>query len=296
MRTFAVPVSAIAALFLASVDILPAQAQLWVASFGSGTLCTRALPCAAFQVAYDAAPAGGEIRCVDSGQFGSLVIAKSITIDCEENIGTAAFGGTFITINVAASDVVTLKGLDMYGAGSYGSGAFPFIFNGAGLLQLENVKIRGWRGGAGGIRFTPNGPAKLVMSNSTVADNGTGGNILIQPTGGAPVQAMFDGVTVDGSVFGIKAEGGGQASGQIDVEVRDSVVAHHSNNGFIAASNAGQAPIHYSITQSSAFNNSAFGAVATGAQAFMIVGNNSLKKNGTGLAQLNGSTVAIRRT
>jgi len=133
------------------------------------------------------------------------------------------------------------------------------------------------------------------MSNSAVSDNGTGGNILIQPVGGLapppPTSALFDRVTVAGSVFGIKADGS-QASGRIDVDVRDSVAAHHSNNGFIAASDAGQAQIRYKVTRSTAFDNGSFGAVATGAQAFMIVSGSSLTDNGTGLAQLSGSTVA----
>jgi hypothetical protein len=93
-------------------------------------------------------------------------------------------------------------------------------------------------------------------------------------------------------VFGIKADGSGQSTGQINVEVRDSVAVHHNNNGFIAASDSGQAQIRYKITRSSAFENGSFGAVANGAQAFMIVSGSSLTDNGTGLAQLNGSTVA----
>ena len=46
------------------------------------------------------------------------------------------------------------------------------------------------------------------------------------------------------------------------------------------------------IDRSTADNNGAFGAVATGAQAFMIVGGSTLMRNGTGLAQLSGATVA----
>ncbi len=200
--------------------------------------------------------------------------------------------GSFF-INVGSTDVVTLKGLDIYGGRlSFSVGDGGLGFAGAGLLQLENVKIRGYQGAGAGLLFKPTGPAKLVMSNSTVSDNGTGGNILIRPTGGAPVQAIFDRVTVDASVFGIKADGSGQTFGQINVEVRDSVAAHHSNNGFIAASDAGHPQIRYKVTRSSAFDNGSFGAVATGAQAFMIVSGSSLADNGTGLAQLNGATVA----
>lgn len=46
------------------------------------------------------------------------------------------------------------------------------------------------------------------------------------------------------------------------------------------------------IDRSTAQGNGAYGAVATGAQAFMIVSNSVLVHNGTGLAQLSGATVA----
>ncbi len=291
MRTFAFPASAIAALFVVALNVSPAQAQtvLWVASNGSDmNPCQRASPCATFSRAHNAMPAtGSEIKCVDSAFYGLvLTITKSVTIDCD--IGVVGW----ITVTVAATDVVTLRGLDIQGFRLNYSDIFGLRFNGAGLLVLDKVKIRGFQGSGGALGFFPNGPAKLVMTNSTVSDNGSGGNILIKPTGGAEVQVVFDRVSVASSVFGIKADGSDQTSGQIDVDVRDTVSAHHSNNGLLAVADAGQAPIHYKITRSTAFNNGLHGAVAWGAQAFMIVSGASLTKNGTGLGQLNSSTVA----
>ncbi len=214
MKTFAIRLSAAAVLFPVMLGVLPAQAQKWVASNGSNANpCTRTNPCITFVAAYNAAAAGDEIRCVDSGFFGGLVISKSITINCEDNIGTA----DLIFVSVAATDVVVLKGLDIYGLrANHPGGTFGLNLQTTGLVKLENVNISGWQGGGGGIRFNPTGPAKLVMSNSTVADNGTGGNILIRPTTGVDgtgVAALFDRVTVAGSVFGIKADGSGQAAG-----------------------------------------------------------------------------------
>jgi hypothetical protein len=175
---------------------------------------------------------------------------------------------------------------------TYGLGFYPIDFTGAGLLVLDNVQIKGTTGGGGGVSFRPNGSAKLVMSDCLVADNGSGGNILIRPTNNASVQAVINRVTTASSVFWIKVDGSGQSAGVIDVEVRDSVAAGHTNNGFIAASGAGQAQIRFKITRSTASGNGAFGAVATGAQAFVIVGGSSLTGNATGLAQLSGATVA----
>jgi hypothetical protein len=199
--------------------------------------------------------------------------------------------GLFL-VTAASGDIVTLRGLDIDGMGiSAGAPVGMIDFTGAGVLHVEKVKINNLRGPFGyGIRFAPNGTARLDVSDSTISDNT--GNILIHPTSGATVHALFNRVTVAGSTFGIKADGSGQTTGQINVEVRDSVAAHHTNNGFIASSDSGQAQIRYKITHSSVFDNGSFGAVASGAQAFMIVGGSSLTDNGTGLAQLNGATVA----
>jgi len=52
MKTFTVPLSAVAALFVVALGVLPAQAllfQTWVASNGNdANPCTRLSPCATF--------------------------------------------------------------------------------------------------------------------------------------------------------------------------------------------------------------------------------------------------------
>jgi len=287
MRTFAVPLSAVAALFFA----LPAHGQaVWVASWGNDANdCQRPTPCRTFTRAINQLGGAFEIGCADSADFGGpfgVSISRSLTINCEDNKGGVTWG---IGINVAADDIVTLKGLDLDGQRlSFDAG---INFYGAGVLRLDKVEIRSSGiAGVPGVLFQPNGPAKLVMSNSAASDNSVG-NILIKPSNGATVHAIFDRVTTARSQFGIKADGSGQTSGQINVEVRDSVAAHHSYNGFIAASDAGQAQIRYKVTRSTAFGNGSFGAVASGAQAFMIVDNSTLTDNGTGLAQIDGATV-----
>src|ERR1700676_1897085 len=58
----------------------------WVATTGSGSTCVRPSPCANFVTALAATNPGGEINCVDTGDFGNgngLFIDRSITIDCE---------------------------------------------------------------------------------------------------------------------------------------------------------------------------------------------------------------------
>jgi len=90
--------------------------------------------------------------------------------------------------------------------------------------------------------------------------------------------------------YGIKADNS-DGSGLIRVDVRNSVSKGNANNGYLAVG-TGANPIHFMIDHSTADNNGVYGAVATGAQAFMIVGSSTLMGNGTGLAQLSGATVA----
>jgi len=80
-------------------------------------------------------------------------------------------------------------------------------------------------------------------------------------------------------------------SGMIGVDVRNSVAKGNSSNGFLAVG-TGASPVHFMIDHSTAENNGVNGAVATGLQAFMIVTNSTLMRNGTGLSQQSGATVA----
>jgi hypothetical protein len=106
----------------------PAQAQnnrSWVASFGSdGNPCTRASPCASFAEAVLQTNAGGEVNCVDQGDFFAslqLTITKTMTIDCEGVQGRMSNTSvsTLIIVQAGASDSVTLRGLDLTGRGGW---------------------------------------------------------------------------------------------------------------------------------------------------------------------------------
>src|SRR6266567_7893531 len=82
MRTFA-PLTILGTILVPLLHAAPAQAlnnKSWVSSTGTGSTCTRALPCGNFQTAHDQTNAGGEIGVVDSADYGLLVISKAISI------------------------------------------------------------------------------------------------------------------------------------------------------------------------------------------------------------------------
>jgi hypothetical protein len=101
---------------LFALQIAPAEAQnprSWVASYGSGTSCSRSAPCANFETALGQTNAGGEINCVDQGDFSNggigLTIRRSITIDCEGvqgRFGSLVSSDFAIIVGASASDVV----------------------------------------------------------------------------------------------------------------------------------------------------------------------------------------------
>src|SRR5438045_223952 len=80
-------------------------------TFVSGTgadagTCTRAAPCLTFSFAHGQTNAGGEVNCVDAGNFGSVTITKSITIDCAGTLGGINQAGAADAITVNTAGVV----------------------------------------------------------------------------------------------------------------------------------------------------------------------------------------------
>src|SRR5258708_18356490 len=209
----------------------------WVSGTGGGTLCTRAAPCATFQTAHDATAPGGEMNCVDAGEYryggNALTLTKTITIDCGGTIG----GHTLTNIHIAAAGIVVrLRNLSLQGEFD-GSVAVNFI-NGA-ALYVEHCTVSGWRSGTGqGIRFTPPDgvSAKLHVIDSVIEENGLasgGGGIIIQTAGSGSARVVIERTQVLNNTHGIYAGGTG---GTVLVQIKDSTIANNIGNGIWANS------------------------------------------------------------
>src|SRR5437773_4259792 len=94
----------------------------------SGDCSNAATPCRSLQYAIDQAAAGAEVVIVSSGGYGGATITKSITIDAAP--GVAGFVGPTITVNIASTATVTLRGLSANGGGL--GDTFRISFTGAG--------------------------------------------------------------------------------------------------------------------------------------------------------------------
>src|SRR5262245_5921172 len=118
--------AAIGAVAIPLVCGTPAHAQAtrtWVSGVGDdANPCSRTAPCKTFAGAISKTATGGYIDCLDPGGFGAVTITKSITIQCDEEIGHIVTAGTnAIVVSVGAGSAVTLRGLSLEGI--FGAGA-----------------------------------------------------------------------------------------------------------------------------------------------------------------------------
>lgn len=265
------------------------EAQTWVASTGTDSgnnTCLRTNPCATFEHAFSETIIGGEIDCVDSGNYGGLSITDSVTINCEYAIDAISGGsGLYIT---STDGPVVLRGLDLDGGGT--GATFPLLgFYGSGVLRLEKVKFGHFSDTGGAILFQPSGAATLDIVDSYITDIGTGGTaagIYIQPQSGVQANVTITRTQVQGDYFGIIADG--TKGGNIRAVVKDSVVSGNTENGITAMTSGSTVWV---LVEETAVSGNANGLVASGSGAEMLVRNTSVFNNSTGLYPKSNGTL-----
>jgi len=228
--------AAMAACFSLSMAASPASAQAtrtWVSGVGNDAdPCSRTAPCKTFAGAISKTAAGGEINCLDPGGFGAVTINKSLTISCPYTEGGALAGGNGIVVNLpAATDVVFIRGLDIFGVNPPSNGIRMI---GIGTLHVEDSVIRRFNAASSaGISIAPTGAASVTIDNTTVATNGnaaTGGGVVVAPTGAGIVN-----VTISNSRLQGNANAGLLVNGASTVMVVNSVVSNNPGFGIRTA-------------------------------------------------------------
>jgi hypothetical protein len=260
----------------------------WVSGTGSGAACTRAAPCADFGIATGATQAGGVISVLDSGDFGPLQITKPVTIRADgADGGVVNLVGNFgIVIVGAPSDVFTLEGLHLDGGGiTFASGARLHVLR----CVIANVFINGV---VNGIFFEPNSAGRLDVTDTVLMNNGsgsTGAGILIKPQPGGTAQVNLDRVSAQGNVFGVAADGS-NSTGGINMTIKNSTLASNVNDGLVATTSSGGAPIGVLLSNTASINNG-FGIRSIGPNVTVRVNSSEIAGNGTGLAPLGGGAL-----
>jgi hypothetical protein len=234
--------------------------------------------------------AGGEISCVDSGEYGPMAISKSVSITCVGAVAgvTAAQGVIAINIQIASTDVVTLEGLDIQGLqGGYGI----FLATG-GTLVIQKCRIRNYTAPtSNGILVEPSsGLARVFIDDSTIINNGSGTNsagITVRPNGGASVNMSVNHVRLEGNTNGIFADGS-QGAGPSNINVNSSIISGSSNTGIAASSPSAAFTI---LVDGSVLNLNANSGIGVSGAVTARIGDSTIANNVKGVVSLNGATV-----
>jgi len=264
---------------------LPTAAQAtvrYVSTTGNNANpCTLAQPCRSLQRGINRTPEGGELRILDSGNYGNNAnIAKSMTISGNGN--TAVLGNP-ITITESNAKVV-LRRLVLNGEGSV---AHAVDITAAAAVHIARCIIRNFT--SDGIRLTA-ANSKLFVNRSVVRDNG--GRGLFANAAGAKLaidDSRFEtngshGISVGGDVQAILshvASSGNGSSGILSSGARMAVLWTTSANNRLAGFHAfGGAQM--AIEFSEAHGNTD-GLLITGSTTRAMLSNSTFVNNQTGV-------------
>lgn len=278
-------------------NLIPAQAQegIRIYTYVSRTGvdsdgCGDVTPCATLTRAIEDTHTGRVVLCVDKSHVGgnpassgaeTSLIGKSIVVECD---GSVANG---ITINVGVGEVAIIRGL----AVDNSSQPNAIHILGSGTVILDKMRVSS--GGTSGILFEPTGAGKLVVTDTNITGNGifstTGGGIVVKPQTGGTAQVSLTRVSVAGNVFGIAFDGSASTGG-INATVKDSVLSSNGQDGVVATTVAGHAPIAVFVSGSASSNN-VYGIRSIGPNVTVRVENSKIIGNGIGVSALSGGAL-----
>ena len=279
MLTVRMSTIAILCMMLAATMAEAQATRTWVSGVGDdANPCSRTAPCKTFAGAISKTAARGEINVIDNGAFGGVTITKAITIANDGlHAGVlATLGSNAIVVNAGVNDTVVLRGLDINGAGSGGTGIRFFAGK---SLHVEDCRIYGFAG-KGIEAISPTAGAQLFVKDTIIRSNAAGG--ILFGIGGV-VTGIIDGVRIQGNSFGIRAE----ATNAISVV--NTNVTGNSQYGIVAVS--GVPPIDVNIENTVVSHNGQGGVRATGANARVRLSNSTVMNNPTGLAVTAGGLI-----
>jgi hypothetical protein len=284
---FTIKFLALAIFMFASVSIAQAQAsRTWVSGVGDdANPCSRTAPCKTWAGAISKTAACGEIDALDPGGFGAVTITKSITLD-----GTGTFASilaslvTGITINAAATDVITIRGISING--------FCNGLQGIRLLQAKAVNVEDcviFRFNGNGITSTDADGLKLNVRNTVIRDNTGDGINVIGGSGTGVARVSLANVSLNGNANGVHARTG------TTVGATECVFSGNSSAG-VFADNTGAGNFAVVRVQRSQINGNGTGVQAgsgAGVSASVVeIGLNQINFNtGNGVSIQAGGTV-----
>jgi len=218
----------------------PAQAtqqRSFVKSTGSDlNNCTLAFPCRSFNAAIAQTLGGGEVVILDTAGYGPMVIDKSIKIIGPSGVygGISVLGGagapppptTGVVINAGATDVITLRGLDIAGVPTVAPlPLYGIDIQNAGAVHIEKSSISNFAQTTSAcIRLAPTTGTRVYVNDSFLRECRTGID-----ANGTAVSGDGPGVIVDNTRIERGSATSGPAwglwvHGNIGVGIRNSVI------------------------------------------------------------------------
>jgi len=286
MKKTALSLPALAALLCLTSTAYAQATRTWVSGLGNDAdPCSRTAPCKTFAGAFSKTAAGGEINVLDSGGFGAVTITKALTISAEGvTAGVLVSGTNGIVISAGASDVVTLRGLDIDGIGT-GLNGIRFLSGKA--LHVQTTRIYGFT--QAGIDFEPNqASAELEVQDSIVSENATG--VLSKPVVGGSAKVSLERVSLVNNSVGFRADA---TSGASNCTLKDSRAAGNTGAG-IDAFSAGATAAVIMFDQSTTVGNGTGILSETGSGATVRISNSTVTGNATGLSSTGGGIVSYK--
>jgi hypothetical protein len=252
--------------------------RTWVSGTGdNANPCSRAQPCLTFNAALGAAATGGEINCVNSGNFSVLTInSKSIVVDGEgAHAGISEPGAIAIYINGAGA-VVTLRNLALNGLGNSPAGIS--IVN-ASEVNIENCFITGFYLG---VDIQPSAACSVTIKN-TIIRRCPGGAVYAHPNPSTGAAVNISKSSLNDSIFGFRAEA------NVKAVLDDCVLAGNTNNAVVVqpVSVASKA----TLSRCTINDSGGYGVLANGSLATVFLSNNVIFNNGVGVGVLSGGGI-----
>jgi hypothetical protein len=260
MKIRDIVLTSVAVLFFTASISASTIAHTWVSGSGSdANACTFASPCATFAGALAKTSAGGLITAKDAGDFGTVNISQSVTID-GSNLGSITSTSTIIII-ITGTGNVTLQNLTINGLGTATDG---IDVTSGGIVTVDNCRIMNIKT----IGISLAGTGNLTVENSRIeslsetnaygiyVDSNAAENVVVRDTvidaspisainfgfyvdsGTGPVQASLQNVTIMGAGGYAVYSGGGvtEFTSSVFTQSNYGVVAENGSTISVASS------------------------------------------------------------
>jgi trimeric autotransporter adhesin len=263
----------LAALVVTGMGAADAAQRTFVSTVGSdaSAACSLAAPCRGFAKAITLTDPNGEIVVLDSGGYGSVTIAKSVTITSPAGVyaGVSVFAGQDgIVVGPGAAKVV-LRGLTINGQGGNNG---VLVQTGAGDVHVENVVIANL---AAGIKVE--GGTSVRLSHVVSRTNLWG--MLVQTLQETTAVTVRDSEFSSNGVAGVEVAPAPLSVAMVTVE---NSTATRNGAGYRSGGGGTSKVV---ITHSVASDNTQEGVSANEGGATVYVRETAATRNGTGLQQ-----------